>query len=161
VTYVSYHGHAIEGRVNLKVNRTPREHRQLYPDPGRKDPGPHKLTVYWLEVGGSTPAKDEFGQLPNAPKVVATLTMIDTFLLQGRNVPKTFMESFVEGDVKLLEIKAPQRGKMISRLLAYRESDWTIFVALAKVKKSQDLPLAWKRLAADRISRALNEGRPL
>ena len=41
------------------------------------------------------------------------------------------------------------------------ESDWTIFVALAQVKKSQDLPLAWKRLAADRVSRALNEGRPL
>ena len=140
MSYVSYHRHTIEGRVNLKVNRTRRVHRQVYPDPNREDDGGHKLMVYWLEIGGSTPAKDEFKELPNIPKILSALTMIDSFLMENRPVPKVFMESFTEGNIKLLEIKAPQRGKMISRLLAYQESDWNIFIALARNKKSQDLP---------------------
>jgi hypothetical protein len=161
VRYVSYRGQSVEGRVNLKVNRTPREHRQVYPDPSREDVGRHKLMVYWLEVGGKTPAKDEFEQLPNVPKIFAALATIDSLLLENRNVPKIFMESFTENNIKLLEIKAPQRGKMISRLLAYRESEWNIFVAFAQAKKSQDLPAPWKKVAADRVKNALNEGRPL
>ena len=118
--------------------------------------------VYWLEVGGKTPAKDEFEQLPNVQQIFSALTTIDSLLMENRNVPKIFMESFTENNTKLLEIKAPQRGKMISRLLAYRESDWNIFVAFfARTKKSQDLPPPWKKVAADRVRNALNEGTPL
>lgn len=89
------------------MNRTPRPERQLYPDP-RSGGGDHVLAVYWLEVGGSTPA--------------------------------------------------PQRGKNISRLLAYRESDWNLFVALARAKKSQTLPTPWKKVACNRVKDALREG---
>ena len=80
---------------------------------------------------------------------------------QKRPVPKTFMESFTEGGIKLWEIKAPQRGKNISRLLVYRESGWNMFVALARAKKSQGIPPAWKKTACDRVKGALREGGPL
>jgi hypothetical protein len=150
---------ATAGRVNLKVNRTSRRNRQVYPDRDSKDD--HALYVYWLEVGGTTPAEEEYRQLPNIPQVLGALTMIDSMLSQKRPVPKTFMESFTEAGVKLWEIKAPQRGKNISRLLAYRERDWSMFVALARAKKSQELPSAWKRTACDRVKGALREGGPL
>jgi hypothetical protein len=117
--------------------------------------------MYWLEVGGATPAKDEYQELPNRPQVLAALRTIDSLLAMKRPVPRVFMESFTEGGVKLWEIKAPQRGKVISRLLAYRESDWNMFVAFAKSKKSNELPLSWKRTASARVRNALREGEPL
>ena len=152
----------LEGTVNLKVNHSSRRDRQLYPDPdaeSKKDR--HVLAAYWLEVGGSTPAKDEYVKLPNIPQVLSALTMIDNFLMQGKPIPKTFMESFTEGGTKILEIKAPQRGTRISRLLAYRESEWNIFIALAREKKSNQLPPGWKKTAHERIRDALAEGKPL
>lgn len=138
------------------MNRTSRHDRQVYPDEDGKDE--HALYVYWLEVGGTTPAKEEYSQLPNIPQVLGALTMIDSMLSQKRPVPKTFMESFTEAGIKLWEIKAPQRGKNISRLLAYRESNWNMFVALARAKKSQEIPPAWKKTACDRVKSALREG---
>jgi hypothetical protein len=147
-----------EGRVNLKVNRTPRRHRQLYPNPSSGAGQGHKLAVFWLEVGGVRPAEAEYETLSNHVQVLAALTAIDVLLMQNRPVPKSRWESFTEGGIKLWEIKAPPRGKNISRLLAYRESDWNMFVAFAGAKKSQDLPSPWKRKARDRVRDALSEG---
>lgn len=104
------------------------------------------------------PAKDEYEKLPNRPQIVAALTFIDNFLNDGLPVPKRFMQSFTHRGVKLWEIKAPQRGKLISRLLAYCESDWNMFLAFARQKKTQELPDSWKDTASDRIKRALSEG---
>lgn len=154
-------GRRSRGRVNLKVNRTPRLDRQLYPDPRVVGREVHVLAMYWLEVGGATPAKDEYERLPNRPQVLAALKTIDSLLMEKRPVPKVFVESFTESGVKLWEIKAPQRGKVISRLLAYRESDWNMFVAFAQSKKSNELPLPWKRSASARVRNALREGVPL
>ena len=151
----------LEGRVNLKVNHSPRRDRQLYPDPNAESNEHHALAVYLLEVGGSTPAKDDYDKLPNRPQILAAFTMIDKLLKQGMLVPTTFMESFVEGGIKLWEIKAPQRGRNISRLLAYREKDWNLFVAFARAKKSQQLPPTWKKTARERVRNALAEGEPL
>lgn len=113
--------------------------------------------MYYLQVGDDLPAKGEFEKLPNKPRVLAALTMIDQFLKQGRRVPSSFMQLITHKNVKIWEIKAPQRGKQISRLLAYRESDWTMFLAFARQKKSQELQDSWKDVASDRIKRALNE----
>jgi hypothetical protein len=141
------------------VNRTPRLDRQLFPDPRAESEGPHVLRVYWLEVGGKTPAKSEYEKISNKPKVMAALTAIDTVLLSGRPfVPDTLLETFTWANVKLIEIKAPKRGKIITRLLVYRESGWDLFVAFVDQKKSQKLPDTWKTTAANRVKRTLAEG---
>ena len=148
------------GSVNLKVNRKPLRERQIYHDMTMcADLGTcqHKLALYYLQVGKDMPAKDEFAKLPNRPQVLAALTTIDQLLKQGRAVPPRFMQPITHKNVKLWEIKAPQRGNQISRLLAYRESGWSMFLAFAREKKSQTLRDSWKETACDRIKRALKE----
>jgi hypothetical protein len=143
------------------MNRTSRDSRRLYPDPvgALRAVGP--LSVYWLEVNGTTPARETYEKRAKKPQVLAALTAID-YLLAGRvPVPRTKMESFTKNGIKLYEIKAPPTGKQIFRLLAYRESDWNMFVAYANIKRSQSLPEDWKTVAASRIRDALKEGRPL
>lgn len=149
------------GSVNLKVNRESRESRQIYHNikvcPNSGECG-HKLSLYYLQTGTNMPAKREFAKLPNSPEVSAALTMIDRLLMQGRPVPKTFMERITYRKVKMWEIKAPQRGSQISRLLTYSERDYVMFLALARQKKAQKLPPAWLKTAYDRIVAALQEG---
>ena len=116
------------------------------------------LAVYWLEVDEHTPARDEYLSIPNKPQVLAALTTIDNLLCNHRPVPKRRWESFICSNIRLYEIKAPPVGRSITRLLAYRESDWNMFVALVRQKKSQSLPEPWKTVAADRVKRALAEG---
>lgn len=146
--------------VALEVNRSPRRSRQLYP-PATGGAGPGVLKVYWLEVGGVTPAKSDYDAWGSKPQVLAALTMIDQLVSSGIPVPKSKVESFVHDKVKLVEIKAPPRGKSIFRLLAYREKDWDVFVAFAREKKTQSLPGNWKATAASRVKQALAEGGPL
>lgn len=140
------------------MNRKPLAERQIYHDIDTCVTCRHKLAVYYLQVGNDLPAKDEYEKLPNRPQVIAALTVIDTLLMEGFPIPKNRAESFNHKGIKLWEIKAPQRGKMISRLLAYRESEWNMFVALARQKKSQELRDSWKDTASDRVKRALSEG---
>jgi len=150
----------LEDSVNLKVNRMPRHERQIYHDPEMcSDMGvcSHKLALYYLQVGRDLPAKSEYEKLPNRTKILATLTMIDELLRHDRTVPSRFMQPIVYKNVRLWEIKAPQRGSQISRLLAYRENGWNMFLAFAREKKSQELQDSWKGAACDRIKRALNE----
>jgi hypothetical protein len=94
---------------------------------------------------------------------MAKLTMIDRILADnpGAILTKNQLESFEYDGIKLIEIKAPPRGKQIFRLLAYREKDWDLFVAVADVKRSTALPAGWKDTAANRVKDALKEGLPL
>jgi hypothetical protein len=143
------------------VNRSPRDARRLYPDPTGNQAAYGPLRVYWLEVNGATAARSDYEAWPNKPQVLAALTMIDRLLAGSILIPKNKMESLVQDGIKMYEIKAPPRGRQIYRLLAYRESEWDLFVAFAKEKKTQELPDSWKETAANRIRAALREGRPL
>jgi hypothetical protein len=141
------------------VNRSPRKDRQLYPDPNGESGAPHVLVVYWLEVDGKTPAKDEYAKIKNQPQVMAALTAMDQLLQSDRRIiPTTIMETFTHRGIKLIEIKAPKTGKLITRMLAYRDSNWVLFVAFVRQKKSQSLPDDWKDTAANRIKRSRDEG---
>lgn len=149
------------GSVNLKVNREPRASRQIYHN-GQIcedfNKCSHLFSLYYLQVGQNMPAQREFDKLPNRPDVLGALNMIDQLLTQGRPVPKAFMERIAHKSVKMWEIKAPQRGTQISRLLAYSERDWTMFLALAREKKTNKLPSGWLKTAYERITAALQEG---
>lgn len=131
--------------------------RQLYPDSKSGSGSDHVLTVYFLEVGGATPAKADFESLHNRVQVLAALKAIDSMLAQNRPVPKSKMESFEVEGIKIYEIKAPAHGRRISRLFMYRESDWDMFLLFAGEKKSQELPPSWKRTACNRVKNALKE----
>jgi hypothetical protein len=58
----------------------------------------------------------------------------------------------------LLEIKAPPQGNRIFRMLACQEDNWDLFVALAREKKQQDLPPAWKDAAPGTSRRPAGKG---
>jgi len=112
-------------------------------------------------VDGLTPARRDYEKYDQKPRVLAALTILDMTLGQDSTGRSSKLETFVHRGVRLWEIKAPERGSRIFRLLAYRESDWDLFVAFAKEKRSQQIPAQWKDTAASRVKAAQDEGGPL
>lgn len=80
------------------------------------------------------PAREEYEEIPNKPQVMAAFNVIDQLCLQKCPIPPSKMELFTCSNIKLLEIKAPPRGKLITRALANRDRDWDIFIALIRAK---------------------------
>ena len=147
--------------VRFTVNRSPRDSRRLYPDPTGVQGAVGPLRVYWLEVNGTTPARQEYEKYKVKPRLAAALTNIDTLLAAKIRVPQSKMETVSKSGIRLWEIKVPPRGRQIFRFFAYQENDWDLFVAYVVMKKSQGLREGWKELAASRVKHALEEGGPL
>ena len=139
-------------RSNLRVN-IPKSDRELFVG--------EELAVYWLALPDNTlPAKKEYEEEVDDTKVQATLAVIDQLALNNEPVPSTRIEKITHKRVSLWEVKAPQRGTRIYRLLCHRNQRWELYVALAREKRGQDLPASWKDTAVDRIKRSLAAGGP-
>ena len=119
------------------------------------------LCVYWLLTPpASMPARKEYAKQVDDAEARAAMQAIDEFLTEGEKVPKTLLEKWDHKGVVVWEIKAPQTGKIINRLLCHRGSNWDLFVALARQKGSQVIELSWKETTAIRIKRSLAAGGP-
>lgn len=139
-------------RSNLTVN-IPKGERELFAG--------DRLAVYWLAMPDNTlPAKKEYEEEVDDTKVQATLAVIDQLALNNEPIPSTRIEKITHRRESLWEVKAPQRGTRIYRLLCYRHQRWEFYVALAREKRSQELPKSWKDAAADRIKCSLASGGP-
>ena len=138
--------------VNLQVN-LPNHERALFLG--------EQLQVYWLALpGNALPAQKDYERKVDDTEVRAALATVDRLLTVGEPVPPRRMEKVTVKGGTLWEFKAPPRGKRIYRLLCHRHQDWEFYVAYAGEKKGQDLPQAWKDIAAQRIRRSLGAGGP-
>lgn len=138
--------------VNLKVN-LPKEKRTLFVG--------NVLHVYWLALPGDTlPGNKEYVKEVDPVEVQAALKAMDDLLAAGERVPSTLMTSWEHKKTKVHEVKAPQRGREIYRLLCHRSDDWNLYVALARQKKTQAIPKAWKDTAVARIKKSMKGGGP-
>lgn len=143
------------GKVSLQANRRPRAERLLFPD---SPAAASVLKVYWLEVNDTLPGQKEFMAECNRTLVLGQLAAIDRLLGSGGPPPTRFLTKITHRNVDIWEIKTPPSGKDIYRLLAVRETGWTLFVATARKKTTQRLPSEWLDVAARRIRDARSGG---
>lgn len=114
-----------------------------------------------LFLPGTPAVLKEYDKEIDHIEALATFAAMDRHLLALEQIPKSRAEPL--GPVasgKLWEVKAPPVSKdVIGRLLCYCPQGWNFFVALARKKKTQQLPDEWKRTAIQRIQRASERGR--
>ncbi len=119
------------------------------------------LAVYWLALPGNRlPAKKEYEATVDDYKVKAALSVIDMLALNNEPVPSHRIQKISWRGESLWEIKAPQKGARIYRLLCYRHERWEFYVALSGEKRTYELPEIWKDTAVERVKCSLDAGGP-
>lgn len=116
------------------------------------------LTVHLLP--GDEAAAKEWNEDVAPAKLLAAFEAGDAQLLSpARRMRRERAEPLGKHEGgRVWEWKGPKRGKQIYRALAYNPHGYTMYVAFAAEKKSQDLPSHWIDTARDRITRAISKG---